>query len=89
MLSEHQRAEESLRQNEEKFRWLFEESRDAIVIDNPAGEFIDFNQSALELSGYTREEMERLSTRELYAEPSSMTASGRRSRPKTRYETLS
>ena len=70
ILSEHQQAEESLGENEGKYRRLFEDSRDAIVINSPAGKFIDFNQAALELFGYTREEMERMNARELYAEPS-------------------
>jgi PAS domain S-box-containing protein len=69
IVSEHQQAETSLRENEEKYRRLFEESRDAIVMNSPAGQFIDFNQAALELCGYTREEMERLNAQELYAEP--------------------
>jgi PAS domain S-box-containing protein len=69
ILAERQRDEESLRENEEKYLRLFEESKDAIVINSPAGEFIDFNQSALELFGYTREEMEGLNAQELYAEP--------------------
>ena len=69
ILSEHQQAEESLGENEGKYRRLFEDSRETISINSPAGKFIGFNQAALELFGYTREEMERVNARELYAEP--------------------
>jgi PAS domain S-box-containing protein len=62
-------AEEALRDSETRYRTLFEESRDAIYIVTRAGEFIDFNHAALELLGYTREEMARLNADDLYARP--------------------
>ncbi|MBW2636558.1 MAG: PAS domain S-box protein [Deltaproteobacteria bacterium] len=36
---------------------FFDESRDAIIIAGRDGRFVDFNKSALDLLGYTREEM--------------------------------
>jgi PAS domain S-box-containing protein/putative nucleotidyltransferase with HDIG domain len=36
---------------------FFDESRDAIIIAGRDGRFVDFNESALDLLGYTREEM--------------------------------
>lgn len=54
---EHKKSEEAIRESEEKYRKLFEESRDAIVIVTREGKFIDINQSCLELFGYTRDEI--------------------------------
>jgi PAS domain S-box-containing protein len=47
---------EELRQSEEKYRTLFEESRDAIFIRSMAGKVVDVNQATLDLFGFTREE---------------------------------
>ena len=54
---ERKKSEEAIRESEEKYRKLFEESRDAIVIVTREGKFIDINQSCLELFGYTRYEI--------------------------------
>jgi PAS domain S-box-containing protein len=62
-------AERGLRESEERYRTLFEESRDAINITTREGQFLDGNQSFLDLFGYAREEMMELNVRELYADP--------------------
>jgi len=51
-IAERKRAEESLRESEEKFRTLFEESRDAFYISTPAGRFLEINPAGIELFGY-------------------------------------
>jgi two-component system, sensor histidine kinase and response regulator len=56
-ISERYRAAEALRENEEKYRTLFEESRDAIFICDRVGEMLDANQAMLDLFGYNRSEM--------------------------------
>jgi diguanylate cyclase (GGDEF)-like protein/PAS domain S-box-containing protein len=59
---------DGLRESEDKYRTLFEESRDAIYITLEDGRFIDVNPAMLELFGYSRAEMLRLNAQELYAE---------------------
>lgn len=54
--------------SEEKYRALFEEVHDAIYITSRDGRFLDVNRSALELFGYTREEILALSAKAIYAD---------------------
>jgi two-component system, cell cycle sensor histidine kinase and response regulator CckA len=49
---EHKRADEDVKRNEEKYRTLFEESRDTIFIAEPDGRLIDVNPAGLRLFGY-------------------------------------
>lgn len=62
-------SEEKLRQSEERYRGLFEDSRDAIALVTKEGRFIDINQAALDLFGYSREEMMCMDSLELYIYP--------------------
>ena len=50
-------AEEILSASEERYRFLFETSKDAILYASESGEVIDANPAALKLFGFTREEM--------------------------------
>lgn len=68
-IAERRRAEEALRDSEERYRTLFETSRDVIYITAREGEFIDVNQSGLDLFGYTRDEMIGMNAREIYVDP--------------------
>ncbi|HEX78326.1 MAG TPA: PAS domain S-box protein [Dehalococcoidia bacterium] len=68
-VTERRQAEEALRQSEERYRTLFQESRDAIYITTREGKFVDVNQSALDLFGYTRQEMVGLDACQIYANP--------------------
>jgi PAS domain S-box-containing protein len=63
------KAEEALRESEERYRTLFEESRDAIYMTNRKGKFVDVNQSSLDLFGYTKEEMIGLDIKEMCVRP--------------------
>jgi PAS domain S-box-containing protein len=51
------RAEERMRESETKYRSLFESSLDGILIADLNGRFTDANQSALDMLGYTAEEL--------------------------------
>ena len=69
-ITERRQAEEALKESEEKYRTLFEGSRDAIIISSRDGTFMDVNQSALNLFGYTRNEIANLHIQDLFTDPS-------------------
>jgi len=68
-IANRKRAEEALRKSEERYRTLFEESRDAIYITSGEGEILDANHFMSDLFGYSREEMLGLNSRKTYAYP--------------------
>jgi len=55
-MTDQRSAEERLRESEERYRSLFESSLEAVYINDFDGNFIDANQAALDLTGYSREE---------------------------------
>lgn len=63
---ERRMTEEALKESEERYRSLFEESRDAIYITTRKGRFVIANQSTLDLFGFSTEEMLRLNIGDLY-----------------------
>ncbi len=68
-ITEKKRTEVALRESEEQYRRLFEESRDAVILTTPDGEIVDANEAAEALYGYSRNEMLSLDAAELYADP--------------------
>jgi PAS domain S-box-containing protein len=69
-ITERKRIEETLKQSEERFRKLFETGSDAIVIfDGETRKFIDVNERALRLYGYSRDEFLKLKHSDITAEP--------------------
>jgi len=68
--AELRRSDEAIWEGEEKYRTLFDESRDAIYITSREGKFLDVNRAFLELFGYSREEMiDKLNVQEIYVYP--------------------
>jgi len=65
------RAEEALRESEEKYRALFEESFDGLFITSPAGRILDMNKKGISMFGYgSKEEILRLDLeKDVYAYP--------------------
>ncbi|OWY25098.1 PAS domain-containing sensor histidine kinase [Sphingobacteriales bacterium UPWRP_1] len=68
-LTNDKRVEQELIQSELLYQKLFEESRDAIYISGVRGELLEVNPAALELFGYTREEMLSMNAQRLYGNP--------------------
>ncbi len=68
-VTDRNKVEEALQKSEEKYRTLFEKSRDAIVINSPDGTFLDVNEAALNLFGFTRKEIMNMKAQEFYATP--------------------
>jgi len=63
-------SDEAIWEGEEKYRTLFDESRDAIYITSREGKFLDVNRALLELFEYTKEEMiDTLNVDEIYVYP--------------------
>lgn len=68
-ITKRKEAEEAFRESEERYRSLFEESQETISITDQKGEFVEVNKAALDLFGYTREEISKASFKELYVDP--------------------
>ncbi len=69
-ITERLRNEEALRQSEEKYRRLFEESRDAIVVTTLDGEYEAVNDAFLEMVGCRdSEELAGYKAQDFYANP--------------------
>jgi PAS domain S-box-containing protein len=56
-ITEHKKADKSLRESEEKFRSIMENSADAIFITDTKGNYKYANKAAEDLLGYTKEEI--------------------------------
>ena len=56
-ITERKRAQEELHQSEERYRELFENSKDALYVHDLEGRYIAMNRAAERLVGYTREEV--------------------------------
>ena len=60
-ITERKRVEEALREAEERYRAIFEQAADSIVLaDTETGSLVEFNDRTHENLGYTREEFQKL-----------------------------
>lgn len=69
-IAERKRAEEGLRENEEKYRQLFEMESDAIfLVAKETGQILEVNAAGETMYGYGREELLAMKNTDLSAEP--------------------
>ncbi|MEW6638338.1 MAG: PAS domain S-box protein, partial [Actinomycetota bacterium] len=64
-ITERKRAEKALSASERRFRQLFDQSVEIILVHDERGRILDCNAEAARAHGYTREEMLRLSISDL------------------------
>jgi diguanylate cyclase (GGDEF)-like protein/PAS domain S-box-containing protein len=69
-ITDRRRAEQAVRESEERYRRLFQESRDAIYMTSVDGRFIDANQATLELFGRTRAQLLAMDAHDIYVHAS-------------------
>ena len=65
-IEERKRMEKALRNSERKYRALINEASDAIVLTDTEGNVVDTNKRALELFGYSKNELLRKNVAELH-----------------------
>ena len=68
-VTERETAMTALQESENRYRTIFEQSRDVIYLSRPDGEVVEFNQAAVDLLGYTREEYLLLGDGKAYLDP--------------------
>ncbi|MBE3136899.1 MAG: PAS domain S-box protein [Thermoplasmata archaeon] len=69
-ITERKQAEKELQQSEEKFRNYIECAPDGVLITDDTGKFIEINKAGCQISGYSKEEITKISIRDLLAEES-------------------
>lgn len=69
-ITQRKRSEESLRVSEERFRTYVERAPDGVFIVDDTGRYLEANKSASRIIGYSEEELEKMSLRDLLAEES-------------------
>lgn len=72
-VTEQKRSEREIRDSEQRYRSLFEQSMDAIYVVDYDGSNLRANPAWLELFGYTEDELETLNIADLYANPEDRT----------------
>jgi len=65
-ITQKKQAERKLRESQEKYRRLFEESRDAITLTTEEGTFLDANQAFHDMFGYSRNDLSKLRVEDLF-----------------------
>ena len=66
MVEELKISRKALKESEERYRGIFEESTDVIYITTEDGQLIDINKAGEKLFGYSREELLKMNVENLY-----------------------
>ncbi|HEX7117537.1 MAG TPA: PAS domain S-box protein [Longimicrobiales bacterium] len=66
-VTERRRAEDALRQSEERYRTIFEYAGDGILITDHDGDLVQVNERACRLTGFDRDELLRMNIADLVA----------------------
>ena len=66
-ITDQQKADEAIRQNEERYRELFENANDIIYTHDLQGNFTSLNRSGERITGYSREETVKMNVAEVIA----------------------
>ncbi len=69
-ITERKHAEDALKESEQKYRSLFEDSKDAVYETTRHGEFIEANKAMQDVTGYSREELCNMNVIQLYSDSS-------------------
>ena len=67
-ITERKRAEEAVKENERRFRQLFDQSVDALIIHDASGNLVDCNAEACRALGYERAELLALQVGDISAD---------------------
>jgi len=69
-ISERKRAEEAIRESEQRYQQLFELAADAVIlVDSETHRYMDVNQATQRLYGYSREEFLQMTPEDVSTEP--------------------
>lgn len=79
-VADHERADEALRESEERYRNLFARAHDGIFIMTPDGQLVEVNESFARMHGYSVEEMLLMNLKDLDTPESSLKAPERMGR---------
>ncbi|NPE28110.1 PAS domain S-box protein [Methanococcoides sp. SA1] len=64
-ITERKKAENKLKESEEKFRTIFENANDAIYLTDLNGQFLEVNQAACDQLGYSQSELINMGAKDL------------------------
>ncbi len=65
-ITEHKKTEEGLRESQYRYGLIFNGSRDAIFLTGADAKFVDVNDAATVLTGYSKSELKRMSIPDLH-----------------------